>query len=206
MQIKGAIMCQEVFKIVQTMDLTQVEAKMALQCAPIIRGIKISNLLIVSSCHEDAVRMILKRTGIIHYRLLRQENKTTFLLFRKLPLATYLQESSVQSILKENGYSELSLGGILRTFQCRYQTYMKQGEGFPHEIGLLLGYPVEDVAGFIEHKGKNYLYSGYWKVYADVVSKKKIFEDYENAKEELILLLAMGHGIHTIIQLYQEKQ
>ena len=198
-------MCQEVFKIVQTMDLSQVETKMALQCAPIIRGIKMSNLLIVSSSDEEAVRVILKRTGIIHYRLLRQDDKTTFLLFRKLQLATYLQDPKVQSILRANGYDDLSLGGILRTFQCRYQTYMNQGEGFPHEIGLLLGYPVEDVVGFIEHKGKNYLYSGYWKVYKDVVSKKKLFEEYENAKETLIVLLANGHEIRSIIQSYRDE-
>lgn len=196
-------MCQEVFKIVQTMDLSQVETKMALQCAPIIRGIKMSNLLIVSSSDEEAVRVILKRTGIIHYRLLRQDDKTTFLLFRKLQLATYLQDPKVQSILRANGYDDLSLGGILRTFQCRYQTYMNQGEGFPHEIGLLLGYPVEDVVGFIEYKGKNYLYAGYWKVYQDVPSKMKLFEEYENAKEELIVLLANGHGIRSIIQSYR---
>ena len=198
-------MCQEVFKIVQTMDLSQVETKMVLQCAPLIKGIKMSNLLIVSSKDEEAVRVILKKTGIIHYRLLRQDEKTTFLLFRKLQLAMHLSDPDVQRILKANGYEDVSLGGILRTFQYRYQTYMEQGEGFPHEMGLLLGYPVEDVEGFIEHKGKNYLYSGYWKVYEDVASKMKLFEDYENAKEELIVLLANGHGIRSIIQSYREE-
>ena len=198
-------MCQEVFKIVQTMDLSQVETKLVLQCAPLIKGIKMSNLLIVSSKDEDAVRIILKKTGILHYRLLRQDEKTTFLLFRKMQLATHLNAPEVQRILKVNGYHDLSLGGILRTFQYRYQTYVDQGEGFPHEMGLLLGYPLEDVLGFIEHKGKNYLYSGYWKVYADVASKRKIFDAYEEAKEELIVLLANGHGIRPIIQLYREQ-
>ena len=37
---------------------------------------------------------------------------------------------------------------------------------FPHEIGLFLGYPFEDVMGFIENKGENYLCSGCWKVYS----------------------------------------
>ena len=198
-------MCQEVFKIVQTMDLSQVETKMALQCAPVIKGIKISNLLIVSSCDEAAVCVILKRTGLVHYRLLRQDNKTTFLIFRIPRLTAYLQDPDVQCILKANGYEDLSLGGILRTFQYRYQTYMNQGEGFPHEMGLLLGYPIEDVIGFIEQRGKNYLYSGYWKVYRDVTAKKRIFAQYENAKEEMILLLANGYNIRAIIQLYREE-
>jgi hypothetical protein len=111
----------------------------------------------------------------------------------------------VQKLLKDYGYSEFSLGSILRTFQHRYETYMNQGEGFPHEIGLLLGYPIEDVTGFIEQKGKNYLYSGYWKVYRDVEKKKEIFQQYENAKEEMILLLADGYDMHSIIELYRDE-
>ena len=102
----------------------------------------------------------------------------TYLLANFRKLAAYLQDPDVQYILKENGYEDLSLGGILRTFQCRYETYMNHGEGFPHEIGLLLGYPIEDVTGFVEQKGKNYLYSGYWKVYRDVAAKKRIFAQY----------------------------
>lgn len=198
-------MCQEVFKIVCSMDLSQVQTKLALQCAPVITGIKISNLLIVATKDEERVRAILKRTGIIHYRLLRQEDKTTFLLFRKVQLAYHLQDPNVQRILKANGYRDLSLGGILRTFQYRFATHMNQGEGFPHEVGLLLGYPIEDVLGFIENQGKNYLYSGYWKVYADVEAKKRLFEDYESAKERLIVLLDNGYGIRQIVEMYQSK-
>ena len=48
----------------------------------------------------------------------------------------------------------------------RYRAYMNGSKIFPHEMGLLLGYPVEDVTGFMVHGGKNSLYSGYWKVYA----------------------------------------
>ena len=198
-------MCQEVFEIVQKMDLSRVENKMALQCAPLITGIKVSNLLIVDSKDESAVRAILKKTGILHYRLLQQRDKTTFLVFRIEQLSMYLQKPDVQKVLRENGYSDFSLGGILKTLQCRYETYMNRGEGFPHEMGLLLGYPIEDVVGFIEQNGKNYLYSGYWKVYKDVAVKKRIFEQYEKAKEELILSLADGKEIHSIIQSYREN-
>ena len=37
---------------------------------------------------------------------------------------------------------------------------------FPHEIGFFLGYPYDDVVGFIENKGENSLCSGCWKVYS----------------------------------------
>ena len=60
---------------------------------------------------------------------------------------------------------------------------MEQIAEFPHEMGLLLGYPVEDVEGFIENKGHNYLYAGYWKVYGHVEEKKALFNRYEEARK-----------------------
>ncbi|MBR4027914.1 MAG: DUF3793 family protein [Lachnospiraceae bacterium] len=197
-------MCQEVFQIVQGMDKKHIETKLALQCAPLITGIKISNLLIVSSEDEESVRTILRKTGISYYRLLRQEKKTTFLLFYRSKLCTYLKDSDVQNILLENDYQDLSFGMILRQFQMRYKAYMNQEAQFPHEMGVLLGYPVEDVRGFIEHKGQNFLYSGYWKVYQDVAQKKALFAKYEEAKETLIRLLDCGIGIRLIIEIYRE--
>lgn len=38
---------------------------------------------------------------------------------------------------------------------------------FPHEIGVFLGYPLEDVVGFIRNRGRNYTCCGYWKAYGD---------------------------------------
>lgn len=198
-------MCQEVFKIVQNMDQSHIETKLALQCAPLITGIKIANLLIVSRWDEDDVRRILRKSGITYYRLLRMEDKTTFLLFHRSQLAAYLQDPDVLRILRADGYEELSLGGILRTFQIRYQTHMQDRVGFPHEMGLLLGYPVEDVEGFILYNGRRALYSGYWKVYNDVPAKKRIFEAYELAKETLILLLDMGYDMPWIIDHYRQN-
>ena len=198
-------MCQEVFEIVQNMDQSHIETKLALQCAPVITGIKMANLLIVSSRDAFKVRRILRKSGITYYRLVQMDDKTTFLLFHRPQLAEYLQDPEVQRILQADGYDDLSLGGIFKTFQIRYQTHMQEKVGFPHEMGLLLGYPVEDVEGFILHKGQNALYSGYWKVYADVPAKKRIFEAYESAKETLIQLLASGYSMRQIIELYRER-
>ena len=38
---------------------------------------------------------------------------------------------------------------------------------FPHEIGLFLSYPPEDVQGFIDHHARDFKLSGLWKVYGD---------------------------------------
>lgn len=198
-------MSQEVFELVQGMDLKSIETQIALQCAPLISGLKVSNLLIISAEDEALVRIILRRSGISFFRLLRTGEKVTFLLFRKNPLEAYLKQQEVEAMLAEAGYAELSLGNILSTFQKRYAHYMSAGGRFPHEMGLLLGYPAEDVRGFVENEGKNFLYSGYWKVYADVEEKRRLFQKFENAKETVIQLLSYGVGIQDILDTYKDE-
>ena len=45
-------MCQEVFQIAMSMDLKSVEMQLALQCAPLITGARISNMLMIDSADE----------------------------------------------------------------------------------------------------------------------------------------------------------
>ena len=57
-------MCQEVFQIAMGMDLKSVEMQLALQCAPLITGARISNMLMIDSVDESAMRVILPNTYI----------------------------------------------------------------------------------------------------------------------------------------------
>ena len=77
----------------------------------------------------------------------------------------------------------------------------KKGE-FPHEIGLFLGYPVEDVKGFIKNRGKNCLYSGYWKVYGKMAEKAKLFERFDYVRELMVLLVYHGAELSEIIDIF----
>ena len=144
-------MRQEVFEIVQKMDKDNIRTQMALQCAPLITGLKVANLLIIPSKNEEFV-----------------------------------------------GGKVLS--DILRAVQIRYEAYVQKGKDFPHEIGVLLGYPAEDVKGFVVNEGKNYLYSGYWKVYGDLSEAKQLFYKFDRAKEALIELVSQGIGIRNVIE------
>lgn len=195
-------MCQEILEIVQKMDLKDIELQIALQCAPLIAGIKISNLLIVPATCEDVVRAVFKHTKIAYFHLWRTEEKTAFLMFRRSRLENYLGNTSVHLMLRDAGYETCSLGYVLRQFKERYEAYTLREGQFPHEIGLLLGYPAEDVKGFIEHGGENYLFSGYWKVYARVEQKKILFRKYEEARETMIRLLANDIDMRLILELY----
>ena len=51
------------------------------------------------------------------------------------------------------------------------------------EIGLFLGYPSEDVKGFIENKAASSKCSGCWKVYGDEQTAMNLFEEYRKCTE-----------------------
>lgn len=195
-------MSQEIYEIVKGMDLENIETQLALQCAPLITGLKVSNLLIIPKGNEEVVKLILNRTGISFYRLIQTRTKTTFLLFRRNELEEFLSDENVKNVFIRAGYKSLQIGKILRTFSLRYEAYMQGDKSFPHEMGLLLGYPVEDVVGFVENNGKNFLYSGYWKVYENQKAKVKLFDKFKVAEETLIHLLSNGLSMSDIIDIY----
>ena len=111
-------MSREIFEIVQGMDLKNIETQLALQCAPLITGLKISNMLIVSNKDEKLVRIILKRTGISCYRLLQNEKKITLLLFRRNQLEKFLEREDVARCSAKKGMSKSSLEESSVFFRC----------------------------------------------------------------------------------------
>ena len=198
-------MCQEVLKIVQKMNQKHIETKLAIYCAPLIAGLKVSNLFIVSANEVEDLSQVLRKTGLVFLKLADVNGRVTFLLFRREELREHLADRKVQQILRECGYEDLSFRGILYRFMERYQAYAKGERNYPHEIGLLLGYPAEDVEGFILHNGQNYLFAGYWKVYADAPQKQELFRQYEAAEQEVVVLLSQGTGIGQIIKSYSGR-
>ena len=70
-------------------------------------------------------------------------------------------------------------------------------KNFPHEIGVFLGYPLDDVIGFIEHKP--YYLVGDWKVYQNVNEAKKQFDVFKQAKEQMLNEIHNGYELSQII-------
>ncbi|MBQ8923688.1 MAG: DUF3793 family protein [Lachnospiraceae bacterium] len=194
-------MSYEAWQIVKRIEVDNVELELALQCAPLIAGLKISNLLNIRA--EDVDKLIsLIKDGNLSYRLLYANNyRATVLLYNEKLLTDYISRDEVKNHLNSMGYEDTSLSYIFDKFCKRYEEYMIYKEKFPHEMGFLLGYPVEDIEGFINHNGEKSLYTGYWKVYKDCEKKLKVFESFENAKESLVNLLYHGIGMAEIIRI-----
>lgn len=198
-------MSQEVFEIVLRMNLRNIEAQLACQCAPVITGLKASNLLITSSSNVKVLHRILKDSDISYFILFSGEDETVILLLNRYQLELFLKEKNVVRLLRCFGYPGTGIGRQLFRLKKRYTEYRSGKSGFPHEMGLFLAYPMEDVIGFIENDGQNSQYSGYWKVYGNMDEKLKIFKEFDRAKESLMRAIARGISIPKILEYYQYK-
>lgn len=196
-------MSHEVFEIIRNMDLSDIEVQMALQCAPFISGLKVSNLFIVQDKDLDYLLSLLNEMNMSWKILFHGKKKTTLLLYKEEALREYFSDVRVKEVMKNAGYGrkfvdDENIDMLMGIFCGRYQRYMKTKRQFPHEMGLFLGYPVEDVEGYLSNNGENSLYTGYWKVYENVEEKFRLFKSFEAAKENIIRFLAQGVSIKNI--------
>ena len=110
-------------------------------------------------------------------------------IYRPGRLQSDLDAEEAKDILLRFGYEEFSLDGCIRRLADR----IYECDEFPHEVGLFLGYPPEDVKGFIELGGRNSKASGYWKVYGDVDRAQKQFERFSKCTG--VYLECLGRGL-----------
>lgn len=191
----------ETLKIVQKMDRDSLEVQLLLQCAPMIAGLKVSNLLIIADENEADARKILQGTNLFCVRLARMNRKTTLLVYHERPLKEYLESGEVKKLLCVLGYEGKGFYELIHVVKKKYRAYSGGTGEFPHELGLLLGYPAEDVRGYMDNKGRNYLCTGYWQVYANPAAKMHLFQKFELARERLIRAIFDGMEIQEVIQL-----
>lgn len=202
----GGHMRTNVLYMLKSMDKRDVGLQLALQCAPVITGIKVSNLFIIDKNMVEELYDIIDGTDISAFFLYEDEIKANILLYRKKELQQYLLGKENQKFIRNFGYESVYIDDLLPEFAIRFSIYqLTQGE-FPHEMGILLGYPVEDVKGFISNNGKNELYTGYWKVYDNLPEKLVLFNYYEAAREHFICLLAKGMDMSSILMMYNRAR
>lgn len=199
-------MSKEIFEIVKKMDMELIETQLALQCAPVLAGLKISNLLNVSKTQEKFIRDFLVNTELSSYVLLRNGHRVIILLYHEKMLKAYLNNKQIQKFLTEEGYGTMELEEMLWLLSERYQSHIEKKADFPHEMGVFLGYPMEDVEGFIENHGENFLCIGYWKVYQNQQKKLDLFQEYDRAKEWMILLISNGIELAEAADLLKNSQ
>ncbi|GKH33199.1 DUF3793 family protein [Muricomes sp. OA1] len=172
--------------------------QIVLQCAPFLKGKKVSCGITMEDSMYNELYNILGGSGISYRRLSAAEGRCLVLFYREKELSEYLNRVGIRSFIREFGYIEMGLDEMLERLSCRTALFSREEIGYPHEIGIFFGYPVEDVQGFIRNAGREYLFLGYWKVYSNPMAAKMIFKEYDQAKVCAVNEFLTGKSIKDI--------
>lgn len=159
--------------------MTQLDRLLAAHCAPALAGIKPASLV---SCQRSQFPQLPRQLEVyrqafavrdVQFRILYTcPGRYLLLVYRRAMLERCLAQTDVMVLLERFGYRRQE------TLEAKLERLGRRAageDGFPHEIGLFLGYPVEDVEGFIRHGGGDYKLCGCWKVYGDVENASRQF-------------------------------
>lgn len=166
-------------------------------CAPTLANLKTGSLFVCPIADKPSffsslrsLNELLVPKGLRALPLRIREYSALVYLYRPSRLKKDLEDPAAIKILQDHGYS--CYGKCLPKLIER----IRASEEFPHEIGLFLGYPPEDVQGFLDHRPCKC--SGCWKVYGDENKAKKTFDLYKKCERVYCQQLAQGIDIKRL--------
>ena len=161
--------------------MESVEKNILTSCAPTILGVKQATLFScpIAEARECSMTLLayetLFRQKDIYFKpLYRCKNRLFIIAYRKSVLQNTLLKQNISAYLETIGYPSSKTTPTEEMLSYLVKRIRSTGS-FPNEIGFFLGYPEEDVFGFIKYKGDNYKLCGYWKVYGNAEKAKDLF-------------------------------
>ncbi len=139
------------------------------------------------------------KRGVKVQLLKTNENSALVYVYRHDMLKNDMLNEKASAVLSQYGYENLSVHLALKRLSQR----LCACEEFPHEIGLFLGYPPEDVQSFICNKGRNCNLCRYWKVYNNESEALLKFAKYDKCKA---IYKKLWHEGRDILRLTVKKR
>lgn len=171
-------------------------------CAPTFAGLKTGNLFRISYADIEAFREelrelngILKRKGLRAVPVRMTAEFALVYLYRPDFLKRDLGSEEATRLLKSLGYEPQSVNRSV-AFLARM---MREKEAFPHEVGLFLSYPPEDVLGFMKSSREGVKCVGCWKVYGDEARARAAFWRFQRCREVFEENVQRGRKLETLI-------
>lgn len=169
-------------------------------CAPTLANVKIGNIFTVRYEEESKLRghvseknTLMNEKGVFVEILRISGNTALIYVYRKNKLVETLEKAKVKSFLSEFQYDFFDVDSAISVLKCHLQK-----DDFPHEIGVFLGYPLEDIRGFIENSGKNSFHTGCWKVYHNPENALKKFAQYKKCIKIYLECYAQGFDMNRL--------
>lgn len=182
------------------------ERKLAFHTAPSLLGVKCASLVSLSKSEFDIsgnARRFNRRAAAkgLRMRVLSDEcackGRSLILVYNERLLRRRLAQAENRELLGEYGYTR-----DMTLEQCLERLAQRTHCGdFPHEIGIFLDYPAEDVRGFVENGGCNYKLCGCWKVYGSVEKARRRFAQFDSCREYLCGRLEQGEDLYNALMI-----
>ena len=171
------------------------------QCAPTLAGIKTGSLF---PCPYDSrqqlladlrrMNRVLVPRGLCLLPMRLGQGRALLYLYRPQALCRDLGDDLACRLLRQAGYPCGRCGRCVARLVQRLRTE----EEFPHEVGLFLSYPPEDVKGFINHRAGGFKCTGLWKVYGDEEKARSLFAKYRKCTEIYCALWQSGSRLEQL--------
>lgn len=178
--------------------MNEVEYTLGAQCGITFAGIKAASLFSVKSREEKSLKNYARHfsgKGIYFVKLKDGGDRILLYVYNKSKLEGILFDGDNRSFLRQEGYRYSSCEEAIAQLKCKIQ-----GENFPHEVGLFLDYPLDDVKGFIADPKGGECMCGYWKVYSQAEAKAATFKRYDCCSRCILNKLREGKPLCEIFK------
>ncbi|MDR3075393.1 MAG: DUF3793 family protein [Candidatus Methanoplasma sp.] len=172
------------------------ERKVVEHCSPTLAGIKCGSLFKYSDrmgASEEVRRLngLLNPRGISVRIIYSCACRDLVLVYRENKIMERLSSPEISGLLHLMGYDCCDIHSCL----TRLTEKMNSGGTIPPEIGIFLGYPLEDVLGFMEYGGRYSKTMGCWKVYGDEECAVRTFAKYKKCRDIFLKKYEAGSSI-----------
>lgn len=179
----------------------RMQFKLVSQCAPFLKGMRKASVLNIEKEWVRELYRLIEPTDISCRILVVRKSRCLALFYRKEGLKAVLSGRQVRQFLLEYGYEDEELDKYITRLSARMNRYSKDEIAFPHEIGVFLDYPLEDVKAFIKNNGKESLFTGYWKVYHNPERARLTFLAYDKATDSAVNEFLIGKNVSEIAKI-----
>ncbi len=178
------------------------EELLVANCSPTMAGLKTANMY---ACplgdpgtferRFDSIKFIFHRHGIEMIPLKYMTHRVLVYMYRPGMLKRDLEDGWARMILMSLGYPVGDIDGCV----AHLIQHLNEDAKFPHEIGLFLGYPPEDVAGFMYKGADRAKCVGAWKVYGDEYVARQKFDMFKRCTRAYCSAFKVHHDLEKLI-------
>jgi hypothetical protein len=164
-------------------------AFLAFETAEVLAGIKPSTLINIADRRrrcgrnlyqlwQEHGRALVRNSSLEAVVMADRPGSLLLLLFDRAALARLLAVHGVRVLLGKAGYGDVAdLDRLLVQLAERFAA-----GGVPHEIGVVLGYPLKDVAGFMGVAPLRFTCQGPWRIYGDPQKSLQLAEAHRQCR------------------------